>query len=142
MNSGDTEVKDCLFALFPDCYVDLLLDLFYQLLDPGRVYPAVVDKAFKCNSGDLTPHRIMGGKRYEFVSVINYNIDPSSGFKCPDISTFPADYSSLHLIIGKAYRRNRCIHNIITGIPLYRKAYDLFSFFLRRFLGLILDLLG
>ncbi len=93
-------------ALSLDFLLNLAFRLLYHFLNARGMNSAVLNKSFKGNSRDLSAYLIMAGKRDSLRSIVYYEINPCELFKSTYIASFPADYSSLHFVVGQRHHRH------------------------------------
>src|ERR1035437_8739673 len=111
----------------------LLLHLFPGFLDhlfnSCRMYSPICYQLVKRKSCNFPSDWIKSRKDYCLRCIVNNNFNPGSSLKCPDITTFPADYTTFHLIrLDMKYCY--CILNGIFGCnPLNCLNHNSFSFF-------------
>ena len=78
-------------------------DFFDNILNPARMNSAVADQSFQGNSRNFSPDRIKTGQNNRLGRVIHNEVDSRRCLNGPDISAFPADDPSLHLIAGQVH---------------------------------------
>src|SRR5580658_9850430 len=137
----DTQFDDGTLPDLHDLFFNLLLGLFYDLFDPGRVDTPVGDQPLKGKPGDLPSQRVEGGQNDGLRSVIHDEIDACGGLDRPDITTFPADDLSLDLIAFQVEYGNGVFYGLLRGRPLDALDNDLPGFFIGLLLCVIDDLL-
>jgi len=102
------------------------------------VDPTIGDEAFKSYPGDLPPDGIENRKNDRFRSIVHDKVNAGGAFEGTDVSTFPADDPSLHLIAWKVDYRHCLLGDIISRVPLDGEADDLLGLFIGCFLSLFL----
>ena len=91
VHSMDPHIKRRLLPGLPDRNLHLLFHFLDDLLDPGRMDPAVTDQTFQGDPGDLPPYRIKTGEDDRFRGIIDDEIDPRCRFKGADVPALPPD---------------------------------------------------
>src|SRR5207302_1737938 len=87
-------------------FLDLLLGLAHDFLDTSGMNPAVRNKLFKGDSGDLAANRIVAGDNHRFGSVVDNNIDPGGSLDRADVAALAPDYAPFHLVVGQREHRD------------------------------------
>ncbi len=105
VQSVDTDFQNDSLTFAPDLGLHFLLGLLETVLDAGRMNASVLDQFFKCDPGDLPPHRIEAGNRYRFRSIVDYQVSACSALDRPDVPSLTAYDPALHLIVRKSNDR-------------------------------------
>ena len=114
-----TCVNYCAFTGLTYGLLNLALWFFVHLLNACGMYSAVGNKLFDSKSCYFAANRFKTWNGYGFRCVVDYKVNTGYCFKCAYVSALAADYTSLHLVIGKSNHRNRGFCSLISGTALY-----------------------
>ena len=124
----DPRFEHGLLTRFKDLFLNILLCLLYDLLDPRRMDPSIEDKPFQGEAGNLSPHRIETAQGHRFGRIIHDKVDPCEGLKGTDVPSFPANNSPLHFVRWQGYHADGHFRGMVNSTALYGTYYDLPGF--------------
>jgi hypothetical protein len=139
---GDAELERGLAAAFLDKPIDLGADALDNLLDPGRVDPAVLDQPFNGDAGDLPADGIERGDQNRSRRVVNDQVYARGSLEGADVPALPSDDPALHLVIGELDEAHRGLDRALHVDPLRGLNDELGRVALGLLPGLVLDLAG
>ena len=140
VKSADSDFESGLFAGAPDSFVDVSDGAVDALLDAGGLDPSVFDELGKCQFRDFPANRVETGQGDNAGGVINDDVNAGSGFQSPDITSFAADETAFHLIIGQGNNRCGAFRHDVGSEPVYGEGEDATGVFIRPGLVVLLQL--
>ena len=114
-------------ALFLDSLEDFFAGLRDDLLDSGRMDPAVHDELVERDPRHLTADGIEAADNHGFRGVIDDQVDAGRLLEGPNVATLLADDAALQLVGRQGYNRDRNLRRLVGGDPLNRLSDDLSS---------------
>ena len=139
MQIVDSDIEGDPLSGFLDDRIHLRPHLLDDLFDPTRMDAAVGDQSLQGKARHFPAHRIEAGKHDRLRRVIDNQVYSCRRLDRPNVSSLPADDSSLHLIIRKVDHRDRVFGHIITCVALDRIRDDLTRLIVGRPPGILLD---
>ena len=137
MQADDIRLIGDALALFADRAVQLGLRLVDDVLDPGRVDPAVLKQLLQHPPRQLTPERVVRRYSDDLGGVVDDQVDTGRLLEGANIAALAADDPPLHLVARKRHDGDRGFRDVIGRDPLDRRGED----FARAALGFGVDLL-
>ena len=116
-----------------------MLYLCHDLLDTGRMDAPVSHQLMQCKPAYLAPNRVKGTDYDGLWRVINHNLHTSGGFQCPNVSSFAANDTPLHLVILYMEYSDTVFHSCLRGHTLNGLDNNSLGFFVCSQLGIIHD---
>src|SRR5205807_5823482 len=141
MDVRNAEREGSGLAFFEQLLIELLSNLFDQLLNARRMDAAVLHEAFERNARDLAPDRIEAGEDDRFRRVVDDQVDAGGQLQRADVAAFAADDAALHVLAREIDDGNRVFRDVIRGHALNSHAEDLAGFEVTLLVSLGLDAL-
>ena len=135
----DSELEENLLSFLVNLLLNLAGHFLDNLLDSRRMNASVSHKAFQCLLCDFLAHRVETAYYDSLRRIVDDDIDTGERLKSPDISSFPTDDSTLHLIARKRNCSDSNISRSLRSDSLNRGDENLLSFFLGRKLRILLN---
>ena len=104
---------------------DLDSGLGDDLLDSGRMNPAVDYQLVQRDSSHLAADGVETADDDGFRGVVHYQVDPRRLLKGPDVAALFADDAALELVGRQRQHRDRNLGGLVGGNALYRLGDDL-----------------
>ena len=90
-----------------------------DLLDPGRVDPAVDDQRLHRDPGDLAADRVEAAQHHGLGGVVDDDVDAGDLLEGPDVAALAADDPALHVVAGQVHHRDRRLGGLLGREPLH-----------------------
>ena len=137
---GDLHLRDGVLARTADPLLDLSLRTLVDLLDPRRLDPAVLDELLQRHARRLATNRVEAAEDHGLGRVVDDQVDPRRRFERADVSAFPADDPTLHIVARQGEDAHRRLRRLLGGDTLDRDRDDLASALLPLLASSLLDL--
>src|SRR5882672_10731436 len=121
MKAVDAGLDRSLLPFFPDDTVDFLSRLDDNFFDASGVNPAVGNQFREGESGDLAPNGVETGNGNRIGSIVDDDVDAGRRLERPNVSTFAANNSTLHLFVGQGNNGDDDVGNLLGGASLNRQ---------------------
>ena len=101
VQAADAHLKGGVLAGAPDGLFNVLLGAVDAFLDAGGLDAPVLDQLGQRQSRDFPAHRVKAGQGYDAGAVVDEDFDPGAGLQGPYVTSFAADETAFHLIVGQ-----------------------------------------
>jgi len=108
----------CKLSDIDDLFLKLPAGLFYDFLDPCRVYSAICYESLKTQPGYFPPEGIKAGKKNGLRSIIYDEVNSCGSFNCTDVASFPANDLALYFITFKVKNSNGIFNCLFSSSSL------------------------
>src|SRR5690242_4531305 len=121
------ELQDRALPFLFDPLQDLLAGFGYDLLDAGRMDPAIHDQLVERDPGHLTADRVEPADDHGLRGVVDDQVDPGGLLEGADVAPFFADNAALQLVGRQRQHRDRDLGGLVGGDALDGLGDDLAS---------------
>ncbi len=128
------------FPFFLYYIIDFLLCFLHHLFNSGRMNSPVIYELLQRYFRYFSPDWIESRQNHCLRGIINNKVNPGKGLKSSDVSPFPPDDSSFHLIVRKRYHGYAGFSDMVSRVALDCGSNDFPCFSVCFFFSLCLDI--
>ena len=124
VQAADAHLKGGVLAGAPDGLFNVLLGAVDAFLDAGGLDAPVLDQLGQRQSRDFPAHRVEAGQGYDAGAVVDEDFDPGAGLQGPYVTSFAADETAFHLIVGQGDNGGGAFRDDVGGKPVDGEGKD------------------
>src|SRR3984957_16907445 len=124
MDSVDADFDDRALTGLANRFLDLLLGLAHDFLDPARMNATVRDELHQRDARNFAANRVVARNHDRLRCIVDNDIDAGGCLDRTDVAAFAADDTALHLVVGQRYYRDRALGDELACQPLDRNCDD------------------